>query len=82
MAQQNRNFLQNFRWETLELPPYGLDLTPSDLCLFPALKEQLLGYRFTCNEDVKFDTITWLTQEAIISMRPRWTNVSHAATSA
>jgi hypothetical protein len=38
--------MQNFRWETP-------DLAPSEFNLFAALKENLSGCRFNCDEDVR-----------------------------
>jgi hypothetical protein len=39
-------------------------LAPSDSDVFAALKEDLSGYRFTCDEDVKRAAITWLREQA------------------
>jgi hypothetical protein len=38
--------MQNFRWETP-------DLAPNEFNLFAALKENLSGCRFNCDEDVR-----------------------------
>jgi hypothetical protein len=34
-------------------PPHGFDFGTQNIYLFPALKEQLSGNRFTSNEDVQ-----------------------------
>ena len=42
-------------------PPYSPDLTPSDLFLFPKMKEHLAGKRFANDEDLKG---CWLNNQA------------------
>jgi hypothetical protein len=41
------------------------DLAPSDFYLFPPLKGHLSGQHFTCDEDYKNATISWLTQQEL-----------------
>jgi transposase len=36
-------------------PPYSPDLAPSDIWLFPSLKTNLKGTRFTTMEDIEYD---------------------------
>jgi hypothetical protein len=43
--------IQNSRFEVVPPAPYSLDLAPSDLWLFAALKEHLNGINFTCYEE-------------------------------
>jgi len=38
--------------ELLLHPPYSPDLAPSDICLFPVLKEHLSGTHFSSDSDV------------------------------
>ena len=56
--------MQNFGWETLDPHPNSTDMAPSESNVFAALKENLSGYRFTCDEDVKCAAIKWLTEQA------------------
>ncbi|GFG40601.1 hypothetical protein Cfor_06638, partial [Coptotermes formosanus] len=81
-TQQSQNLLRKFGWKPLNHRPYSPNLVSSDFQLFRALKEQLSGHRFTCDEDVKRATVTWLTQRGvdIRSMRSARTNLSHAVT--
>jgi len=37
---------------TPPIPSYSPDLAPSDFCLFPLLKEHLLGTQFSTHSDV------------------------------
>ena len=39
-------------YKSLPHPPYLLDLTPSDFCLFPLLKEHLRGTQSSSDSDV------------------------------
>jgi histone-lysine N-methyltransferase SETMAR len=43
--------LRDLHYELLEHPPYSLDLTPSEFCLFPKLKIFLAGQRFSSNQE-------------------------------
>ena len=52
-AQQTKKLCRISTGETLDHHPHGMDLAPSDSNVFAALKENLSGYRFTCDEDVK-----------------------------
>ena len=52
--------------KTIPHPPYSLDLTPCDFCLFPKLKEKLRGCRYETIEEMKeavTKVIDTLTQE-------------------
>ncbi|GFW42481.1 mariner Mos1 transposase [Trichonephila clavipes] len=44
--------LQQFRWETLEHPPYSSDLSPRDFHVFGLQKLAISGHRFTTNDKV------------------------------
>ena len=48
-----RDAIQRLEFSVLPHPPYSPDLAPSDLHLFPKLKEHLKGQRFSCDEEVK-----------------------------
>ena len=41
-------------FEILPHPPYSPDLAPSDYYLFPKLKSQLSGKRYSSNNDVMY----------------------------
>jgi hypothetical protein len=56
--------MQNFGWKTLDHHSQSKDLAPSESNVFAALKENLSGYRFTCNEDVKRAAIKRLKVQA------------------
>ena len=52
--------------KTLPQPPYNPDLAPCDFCLFPKLKENLIGCRYETIEEMKeavTKVIDTLTQE-------------------
>jgi hypothetical protein len=66
MVHKTQDLLQNFRLATLYYHLYRPDLGPSHFHLFPVFKEYLSGYCFTCDEDIKHATITWLTQQGHI----------------
>jgi hypothetical protein len=59
---QHRRLRTNFDWE-MNHPPYSLDLTPGNFHLFAALTDHLSGHCFTCVEDIKCATSTWLMQQ-------------------
>jgi hypothetical protein len=42
--------IQRLDFSVLPYPPYSPCLVPSDFHLFPKLKKQLKGQRFSCNE--------------------------------
>ena len=44
-------FLEKFKWDTLDRPPYSPDLAPSDLHLFLHLKKRLAGRNFEEDDD-------------------------------
>jgi transposase len=50
--------IENIGFEVFRHPPYSLDLAPSELWLFVALKKHLKGFHFTCNE-VQCTTGKW-----------------------
>jgi hypothetical protein len=43
--------LRDLHYELLELPPYSLDLAPSDFFLFPKLKLFLAGQPISSNQE-------------------------------
>lgn len=45
--------LQKLGFEILPHPPYSPDLAPSDYYLFPNLKKELRGKKFSSDEEVK-----------------------------
>jgi histone-lysine N-methyltransferase SETMAR len=58
-----QQLLQRFRWTVLEHLPYSPDLAPSDLHLFPALKDHLSGHKFSSDNDVKTAVTKWLKSQ-------------------
>ena len=46
-AQGVTSLLERYEWETLDHPPYSPDLSPCDFDLFPKLKEDMRGIRYT-----------------------------------
>ena len=51
-------FLDKFKWDTLDHPTCGLDLTPSDFHLFLLLKKHLGGKKFD-DDEVQEEVMTW-----------------------
>jgi len=47
-----REFLDRYRWEVLPHPPYSPDMSPPDFDLFPKLKINMRGVRFSTLEDL------------------------------
>lgn len=47
------NVLRSFKWTVFAHPPYSPDLAPSDYWLFPLLKEELAGEKFTTDTEVQ-----------------------------
>ena len=39
--------------KTVPQPPYSSDVAPCDFCLFPKLKEKLIGCRIETSEEMK-----------------------------
>jgi hypothetical protein len=50
-------------FQCLDHPPYSLDLAPSDYHLFPGLKNQLKGLRFSSDTEVIAAAETWLERQ-------------------
>ena len=48
-----RDKLQRFGWETLQHPPYSLDLSPCDFQVFGDLKKDIRGRRFHSDEEMR-----------------------------
>ena len=47
-----RELLDGYSWEVLTHPPYNPDMSPSNFDLFPKLKINMLGVRFSTLEDL------------------------------
>jgi len=47
-----REFLDRYSWEVLPHPPYSPDISPPDFDLFPKLKINMRGVRFSTLEDL------------------------------
>lgn len=52
-ATATREWLNRYKWETLEHPPHSPDLAPSDFHLFGPLKKHLSGRAFKDEEQLK-----------------------------
>lgn len=64
VANQTKDLITSFRWETLDHPPYSPDLAPSDYHLFLHLKKHLGGQRLQDDDEVKTVVMQWLTSQA------------------
>jgi hypothetical protein len=53
MAEQARNLLQSFGWETLDQLPYSPDFALRNVRLFPVMQQRLSEHGFTGDEDIK-----------------------------
>jgi len=51
-----RDFLATKQITALEHPAYSLDLAPSDIFLFPKIKEILKGRHFDDTDDIRSNT--------------------------
>jgi hypothetical protein len=60
-AQQTWSLIQNFGWQMLDCHLCSPASAHSDFHLFSVSKDQLSVRHFTCDEDVKYATIAWLT---------------------
>jgi histone-lysine N-methyltransferase SETMAR len=74
-----RDKLKEFHWETLEHPPYSLDLSPSDYHLFGPLKEALGRHRFQSDDGVEEFVRNWAVtrpatfyEEGVQKLPTRW----------
>ena len=56
---ETRTALDRLGLRTLPHPPYSPDLAPSDLFLFPKVKDYLKGNRYETDEDVKNAVFSW-----------------------
>ena len=52
------------KWDILDLPPYSLDLAPSDFLLFLHLKKHLAGEKFDNDDEVQEEFMTWFKEQA------------------
>ncbi|GBM24492.1 Histone-lysine N-methyltransferase SETMAR [Araneus ventricosus] len=55
--------LQQFRWETLEHPPYSPELSSCDFHVFGPLKQAIRGHRFTTDDEVCDWVQAWIRQQ-------------------
>ncbi|KAI6646873.1 hypothetical protein LOD99_9142 [Oopsacas minuta] len=53
LAIRTREFLESSGLKALPYPPYSPDLAPCDFWLFPRLKDQLRGRRFSTTEELR-----------------------------
>jgi hypothetical protein len=60
-----QQFLTEKSIPVITQPPYSLDLTPSDFCLFPALKMGIKGTCFATMEDIKSNAMAKIPKEAL-----------------
>jgi len=55
------DFLENHGTLTVTQPPYSPDLAPADYFLFPKLKMRLKNQQFQVVEDIKKESLRYLT---------------------
>jgi len=55
-------FLEDFKWDILDHPPYSPDLVPSDFHLFLHLKKHLAGKKFDDDDEVQ-EVTTWFKEQ-------------------
>jgi histone-lysine N-methyltransferase SETMAR len=78
-AEMTRNWLNQYKWDILEHPPYSPDLAPSDFHLFGRLKQHLAGQHFKTDDALKDAVLQFLSQldgyfywDGIIALVDRW----------
>jgi histone-lysine N-methyltransferase SETMAR len=59
-AEKMTKLLEKFGWETFDHPPYSPDLAPSDLYIFPKMKEFLGSKQMATDEEAKETVTDWL----------------------
>lgn len=71
--------LRELKFEQLPHPPYSPDLAPSDFHVFPKMKMDLKGRKFSSDDQVKDAVMTWLNsmsmsfwQKGIDKCKDRW----------
>jgi len=64
-----RGAIQRLEFSVLPYPPYSPSLAPSDFHLFPKLKENLKGQRFSCDEEVMSAVRKWFQNKTPIFLR-------------
>jgi len=67
-----RDAIQHLDFSVLPHPPYSPDLAPSDLHLFPKLKEHLKGQHLSCDEEVKSAVRKWFQKQNIDFFKGRF----------
>ncbi|PRD32520.1 UNVERIFIED_CONTAM: Histone-lysine N-methyltransferase SETMAR [Trichonephila clavipes] len=55
--------LDKFKWETLDHPPYGPDMSPYDFHVFGPLKKHLKGKRFNLGDILKDTGKDWVSSQ-------------------
>jgi hypothetical protein len=63
-AHDTTALLEKFKWDILDLPPYGPNLAPSDFHLFLHLKKHLAGKRFDDDDELQEAVMTWFKGQA------------------
>ncbi|GFS52518.1 histone-lysine N-methyltransferase SETMAR [Trichonephila clavipes] len=64
MANCTQELLNSFKWEVFPYPPYSPDLAPSDLHLFPKMKNWLVTKRFEDDKELRVRVTEWLRSQA------------------
>ena len=64
VANQTKDLITSFKWETADHPPYSPDLAPTNYHLFLNLKKHLGGQRLQDDDQVKTVVMQWLTSQA------------------
>jgi len=60
---QTQNVMISLKFTVAPHPPYSQDLAPSDLWLFPKLKETLKGQHFSSDAEVEPAVCKWISNQ-------------------
>ena len=63
-----RELFDRYNWEVLTHPPYSPDMSPPDFDLFPKLKTNMRGVRFSTLEDLRVVAIPETRTAAISTL--------------
>jgi len=79
LSKDVRELLDGYSWEVLPHPPYSPDMSPRDFELFPQLKINMRGVRFSTLEDLSASVTRRVRQRTssrdltgIVDLPKRW----------